>query len=315
MFTIIPYSPDRLDEWNAFVAASKNGTFLFDRGYMDYHADRFNDNSLMFFLEGKLMAILLANRCGDTLFSHQGLSYGGLVMSTEATTAKVCTMFDELNTILCEQGIRKVVYRPVPWIFHHLPAEEDLYAIFLKCHAQLVGRDVSSTIIPDRPVKWKRDRHYAANKARTNGIIVRQTDDFPSFWAILSDNLMSKFGAKPVHTLQEITLLHERFPENIQLWAAYAPDGQMLAATVLYIFKHVVHAQYISASEEGKRLHAVDGLFDQLLHNTFTDVSFFNLGTSNMPHSSDLHDSLIYQKEGFGGRAVCYDTYEWKIEN
>jgi hypothetical protein len=315
LFTIIPYSPDRLDEWNAFVAQSKNGTFLFDRNYMDYHADRFIDHSLMFFLEGRLVAVLPANRCGDTLFSHQGLSYGGLVMSTEATTAKVCTMFDELNTILCEQGIRKVVYRPVPWIFHHLPAEEDLYAIFLKCHAQLVGRDVSSTIIPDRPVKWKRDRHYAANKARTNGIIVRQTNDFPSFWAILSDNLMTKFGAKPVHTLQEITLLHERFPENIQLWAAYAPDGQMLAATVLYVFKHVVHAQYISASEEGKRLHAVDGLFDQLLHNTFTDVSFFNLGTSNMPHSSDLHDSLIYQKEGFGGRAVCYDTYEWKIEN
>lgn len=315
MFDIIKYSPDRLDEWNAFVAASKNGTFLFDRNYMDYHADRFIDHSLMFFLEGRLVAVLPANRCGDTLFSHQGLSYGGLVMSTEATTAKVCTMFDELNTILCEQGIRKVVYRPVPWIFHHLPAEEDLYAIFLKCHAQLVGRDVSSTIIPDRPIKWKRDRHYAANKARTNGIIVRQTNDFPSFWAILSDNLMTKFGAKPVHTLQEITLLHERFPQNIQLWAAYAPNGQMLAATVLYVFRHVVHAQYISASEEGKRLHAVDGLFDQLLHNTFTDVSFFNLGTSNMPHSSDLHDSLIYQKEGFGGRAVCYDTYEWKIEN
>lgn len=312
MFTIIPYSPDRLSEWNSFVAQSKNGTFLFDRSYMDYHSDRFCDHSLMFYLEGRLVAVLPANRRGDTLFSHQGLSYGGLAMSAEATTAKVCTLFDEMNDLLREQGIARVVYRPVPWIFHHLPAEEDLYAIFLKCHAQIVGRDVSSTIIPDRPVKWKRDRHYAANKARTNGIIVRQTDDFPSFWAILSDNLIAKFGAKPVHTLQEIMLLHERFPQSIQLWAAYAPDGQMLAATVLYLFKHVVHAQYISASEEGKRLHAVDGLFDYLLHQAFTDFPFFNLGTSNMPHSSDLHDSLIYQKEGFGGRAVCYDTYEWK---
>ena len=318
MFTIIPYTPDRLGEWNAFVDASKNGTFLFDRGYMDYHADRFSDHSLMFYLDGKLFAMLPANVSGQTLYSHQGLSYGGLIMSETATTAKVCTLFDELNTYLREQGMRKVVYRPVPWIFHHLPAEEDLYAIFLRCHAQIVGRDVSSAIMPDRPVKWKRDRHYAANKARTNGIAVRQTDDFPCFWTILSDNLMSKFGAKPVHTLQEIMLLHERFPQNIQLWAAYAPDGQMLAATVLYIFRHVVHAQYISASEEGKRLHAVDGLFDHLLHNgkwSTVNLPFFNLGTSNMPHSSDLHDSLIYQKEGFGGRAVCYDTYEWKIEN
>lgn len=315
MFDIIPYSPDRLDEWNAFVAQSKNGTFLFDRSYMDYHADRFDDHSLMFFIEGKLTAVLPANRHEDTLFSHQGLSYGGLVMSAEATTAKVCTLFDEMNGLLREQGIARVVYRPVPWIFHNLPAEEDLYAIFLKCHAQLAGRDVSSTIICDRPVKWKRDRHYAANKARTNGIIVRQTDDFTSFWDILSENLMTKFGAKPVHTLQEIILLQQRFPQNIHLWAAYSPDGQMLAGTVLYIFRHVVHTQYISASEEGKRMHAVDGLFDHLLHVAFTNFPFFNLGTSNMPHSSDLHESLIYQKEGYGGRAVCYDTYEWKIEN
>ena len=314
MFDVIPYAPDRCNEWNTFVAQSKNGTFLFDRNYMDYHADRFNDHSLMFFLEDRLVAVLPANRQGDTLFSHQGLSYGGLVMSVEATTAKVCSLFDEMNSRLREQGIARVVYRPVPWIFHHLPSEEDLYAIFLKCHAQLVGRDVSSTIIPSRPVKWKRDRHYAANKARTNGIVVRQTDDFPAFWAILSHNLMAKFGAKPVHTLQEMTLLHQRFPQNIQLWAAYSPDGQMLAATVLYVFKHVVHAQYISASEEGKHLHAVDGLFDHLLHKAFAGVPFFNLGTSNMPHSSDLHDSLVYQKEGFGGRAVCYDTYEWQTE-
>jgi hypothetical protein len=315
LFSISPYTPDRLSEWNAFVAQSKNGTFLFDRSYMDYHADRFTDHSLMFFIDGSLMAVLPANRRGDTLFSHQGLSYGGLVMSAEATTAKVCTLFDELNALLLEQGIAKVVYKPVPWIFHSLPAEEDLYAIFLRCNAQLTGRDVSSTIIPNRPVKWKRDRHYAANKARTNGIIVRQTDDFTSFWEILSDNLMAKFEAKPVHSLQEILLLHQRFPQNIQLWAAYSPDGQMLAATVLYHFRHVVHSQYISASEEGKRLHAVDGLFDHLLHKAFANVPFFNLGTSNMPHSSDLHDSLIYQKEGFGGRAVCYDTYEWRIEN
>ena len=50
MFEIVRYTAEKADEWNAFVAESKNGTFLFNRGYMDYHADRFVDHSLMFYV-------------------------------------------------------------------------------------------------------------------------------------------------------------------------------------------------------------------------------------------------------------------------
>lgn len=315
MFDIVRYSPERAGEWNRFVAESKNGTFLFDRGYMDYHADRFADHSLMFYNEktGKLYALLPANRHGDVLYSHQGLSYGGLVMSTEVTTANVCQLFGELNIYLSAEGFCKVMYKAIPWFYHRVPSEEDLYALSLVCKAQLAGRDVSSTIIPVSPVKWKRDRRYAANKAKRTGIVVRQNDDFSEFWKILSDNLSEKFNARPVHTLQEIELLHSRFPENILLWEAYSSDGDLLAGTVIYKSYGVVHSQYISASPEGKRLHAVDALYDYLIHHAYATAKYIDLGTSNMPHSNDLHESLIYQKEGFGGRAVCCDTYEWTL--
>lgn len=314
MFEIVKYTAEHRDEWNRFVAQSKNGTFLFNRDYMDYHADRFDDCSLMIYdNEQNLYAVLPANRERNTLYSHRGLSYGGLVMSEQTTTAAVCTLFDELNGWLRGIGVRSVVYKPVPWIYHRIPAEEDLYAVFLKCRARLSGRDVSSTIIPARPVKWKRDRRYAANKARRNGISVAYSEDYDSFWHILSDNLLQKFGAKPVHTLDEIGLLHNRFPDCIRLWAAYGDMGELLAGTVLYVSERVVHSQYISASPDGKRLHAVDALYEHLIHQVYADADFIDLGTSNMPHSSALHDSLIYQKEGFGGRAVCYDTYEWEV--
>ena len=52
MFEIIRYTPDKANEWNKFIAKSKNGTFLFDRNYMDYHSDRFHDYSLLFYREG-----------------------------------------------------------------------------------------------------------------------------------------------------------------------------------------------------------------------------------------------------------------------
>ena len=313
MFDIRRYTADKAAEWNAFVSQSKNGTFLFFRDYMDYHADRFADYSLMFYLDGSLYALLPANRKDDTLYSHQGLSYGGLIMSEQTTTAAVGVLFNELNAFLRADSICRVVYKAIPWIYHRLPSEEDLFAIFLQCNARILGRDISSTIIPSRPVRWKRDRRYAANKARSNGIIVTPSDDYAAFWHILSDNLMRKFGAHPVHTLDEIMLLHSRFPDHIQLWTAHSAVGELLAGTVLYVNEGVVHSQYISASDEGKRLHAVDALYDHIIHRAYADASYIDLGTSNMPHSSDLHESLIYQKEGFGGRAVCYDTYEWTL--
>ena len=313
MFTIRQYAPADKAAWDNFVEQSKNGTFLFRRDYMDYHSDRFADHSLMCYLDGVLFALLPANRRDETLCSHQGLTYGGLLMNEATTTAKTCQLFTEINAHLRSEGIRKVVYKPVPHVYHRLPAEEDLYAIYIGCKARLTGRDVSSVITFSHLLKWKRDRHYAANKARTNGIAVRQTDDFETFWHILSDNLMEKFGTRPVHTLDEMLLLRSRFPANIQLWAAFSPVGEMLAGTVLYLSGDVVRAQYISASPAGKRLHAVDGLYDRLIHEEFPAFRLFDLGTSNMPHSSDLHDSLIYQKEGFGARAVCFDTYEWDL--
>lgn len=314
VFDIRTYTPERADEWNRFVAASKNGTFLFCRSYMDYHSDRFADHSLMCYLDGKLYALLPANRVDDTLYSHQGLSYGGLVTTETATTAKTCQLFGEMNALLRARGLRRVVYKPVPHLYHRLPAEEDLYAIYIECHARLTGRDVSSAVVPAHPVKWKRGRLYDAKKSRTNGIVVRRSDDFEGFWHILEENLWQKFSTRPVHTIGEMRLLESRFPENIQLWAAYSAEGEMLAGTVLYLCGDVVHAQYISASPLGKQQHAVDGLYDHILHQAFASARCIDIGTSNMPHSSDLHDSLIFQKEGFGARAVCCDTYEWLLD-
>ncbi|MCR4918452.1 MAG: GNAT family N-acetyltransferase [Prevotella sp.] len=313
MFDIVRYTPERADEWNLFVAQSKNGTFLFDRRYMDYHADRFADRSLMFYDgRGRLYALLPACQENGVLYSHRGLSYGGLVMTEKSTTDDVCTLFAELNSYLALQGISRVVYKAVPWIYHRLPSEEDLFALFVRCHAQLVGRDVSSTIFAANPLKWRRDRRYKANKARSNGITVCQSDDYAAFWPVLADNLWSCHHARPVHTLEEIKLLHQRFPDNIQLWVAHSADGLLVAGTVVYVSGGTVHCQYISASPLGKQLHAVDALLRHILTEAYHDKALFDLGTSNIPGGHELHTSLIFQKEGFGGRAVCYDTYAWQ---
>ena len=107
MFEIIRYTSDRKSEWDTFLEHSKNGTFLMKRDYMDYHSDRFMDCSLMLYLNEKLYALMPANISGKTFFTHQGLTYGGLVMSERCTTAEVLTLFQEMNHWLMELGVTR----------------------------------------------------------------------------------------------------------------------------------------------------------------------------------------------------------------
>ena len=312
MVEVMFYDGSHEGEWNAFVAQSKNGTFLFDRRYMDYHRDRFVDSSLMVYRDGKLFALLPANRVGNRLCSHGGLTYGGLVTGSEASAKAVLEAFEAVNGFLCSAGIAAVTYKAIPWIYHRVPAEEDLYALFRVCGARLVAREISSAIILPHRLKWHRDRRYGINRCRNNGVEVGQSDDFGAFWPLLDDNLMRCHGVHPVHSLAEIRLLKERFPRNIVLYVARR-EGVVLGGTVLYLTPQVVHAQYISASPEGKSLRVIDAIYNKILNEDFADGLYFDFGKSTEDGGLVLNESLIYQKEGFGGRGVCYDTYEWEV--
>lgn len=312
MFEIVRYTADKAEEWNKFVAESKNGTFLFDRHYMDYHSDRFEDYSLMFYRDGGLYALLPANREDNILWSHRGLTYGGIIMNAESTAARIQQLFRELNDYLRADGFIKVIYKPVPHIFHRIPSEEDIYSLFSVCDAKLIDRSISSTLILQYPLKWHRDRRYGINKAKAHDVTVDESQDLKGFWEVLTFNLRNKYDSCPVHSLEEIELLHDRFPQQIRLFTA-SKDGKVLGGTVLYITSTVVHTQYISANLEGKQWRVIDALFDYLLHECDWQQRYFDFGTSNEEDGRILVEPLIYQKEGFGGRGICYDWYEWTL--
>ena len=314
MFEIVRYTAEHRNEWNRFVAQSKNGTFLFDRGYMDYHADRFHDCSLMIYSDGWLYALLPACDDGEgTLWSHRGLTYGGLIMSDRCRAAGVRDAFVALNDTLRRHNFRRVVYKHIPWPYAARPAEEDLFALSNVCHASLRSRDVASVVDLRQRLAFSTLRRRGVKKAKTRGLCVKRMTDCAAFWPLLEENLMSRFGAHPVHSLSEISLLRNRFPENILPYGVFGGE-RLLGGTVLYVTPCVVKTQYISADAEGKQCGALDLLFSTLLDRYETEGwCFFDFGTSNLVDTDNLNDSLIFQKEGFGGRAVCYDTYEWTL--
>ncbi len=307
LLTLCPYSSEHKKEWDDFVAASKNATFLHRRDYLEYHADRFPDRSLMVYRDNKLYALLPATFDGETFSSHAGLTYGGLLLNTKATTAEVLDVMQLILDYARRSGASRFIYKPVPHIYHRLPAEEDLYALF-RMDATIIARNVSAVIDTAHPVKLRDIRKSGIRHALREGVSIEENEEFGPFWEVLNDNLMSKYATRAVHTLEEITHLKRLFPDNIRLYTAIK-SGKVVAGVVIFVTHNVAHTQYISASPEGKACGALDLLFHHLTATLYADKRYFDFGTSNEDHGRYLNESLIYQKEGFGARAIVYDTY------
>lgn len=303
-----PYTPADAEVWNGFVAASKNGTFLHDRGFMEYHADRFQDASYIIEQDGTPVALLPANRRGDAVVSHGGLTYGGLISGPSMTAARMVEVVDSLIPRLRADGAAVLAYKPVPHIFHRQPAEEDLYALS-RHGARVVRTDLASAIPMARRLPLAKGRKSGASKARRNGLEVSQSPDLAAFWQVLSDTLDARHDAAPVHTLAEITLLRDRFRDQIRLFTAQR-DGQVLAGTLIFDTGHTAHAQYMAASPEGRDLGALDLVTKHLLDEVFATRVWFDFGISTTDGGRDLNVGLSRQKEMFGARSVVFQHYE-----
>jgi hypothetical protein len=306
------YTADHEGEWNDFVRRSKNGTFLFDRGYMEYHSDRFADASLVVRDDhGRLIALLPASRHDRVVRSHGGLTYGGFVSGARMTTPRMLEVFDACLDHLRNDGIERLVYKCVPHIYHSLPAEEDAYALFVR-DAEMVRRDVSSAIDTRVRLPVQERRQRALQRARRARLQIERTDGFHRFWPVLERNLAERHGTKPVHTLREITYLAERFPENILLFVCTAGED-VLAGTVVYISSNVCHFQYNGASDEGLRQGALDLVLTTVIERFSPTHRVIDFGISTEREGRRLNEGLIAYKEGFGARAVNYDFYELRV--
>lgn len=302
------YNESKKNLWNEFVGKSKNATFLFFREYMDYHKDRFTDNSFMIYDDkNNLIGLLPANVIDNELISHGGLTYGGFLVDKKMRTPNMLIMFDLLIKHCKENNINKILYKTIPYIYHEIPSQEDLYALFLN-NAKLYIRNVSSSIRLSFDNNFETRRKRQVKRAVSSNIEVCECEMFEEYWDILETNLMKNHHIKPVHTIEDIKSLHSQFPKNIRLFCAFTKE-LLLSGVLIYEYKKTVHVQYIAASEEGKKLGALDLIFHKLIKEIYKDKEYFDFGISNENKGRYLNEGLINQKEGFGASAIVYDQY------
>jgi hypothetical protein len=307
MVTVVRYSSRYKPEWDAFVEASKNGTFLILRDYMEYHADRFEDHSLLFYYKDKLVAVLPANMDGADLHSHAGLSYGGMVSGRQMKAALMLQVFDAVVRYSREQGFRALYYKAIPHIYNQSPAEEDLYALF-RYGATLYRRDVNSVIDLTQPVRYGKDRRWRLSQGKKQGWRVERSDDFAGFMQLVETQLESRHNLAPVHSAEEITRLAQLFPEHIRLFAI-SQGAELLTGALVYETATAAHCQYIGANQQAQESGAAYVLLDHLIKQVYPNKRYFSFGVSTEQQGLYLNEGLVSYKESYGARAVVHDFY------
>ena len=307
MIKALSYAPNLKDIWNNFNKNAKNGLFMFDRNYMDYHSDRFKDNSLIFYEDEKPIALLPCNVSQNILYSHQGLTFGGFIVDENMKQNKMLECFEVLKEYMLENCFEKLIYKSTPYIYHKIPAQEDLYALF-KNNAKLFRVDCSTTIDLRNICKMPKGRKAQISRAKREGVEIILSEDFEAFVMLLNSVLQKQHGINAVHNAEELKLLYSRFPQNIKLFVAKF-NKEIIAATLLFIYDDLVHTQYLAANEKAREIGALDLLIKTLIDEFAKSKKYFDFGISTENGGQFLNQGLISQKEGFGGRSVAHQFF------
>ncbi|MGL5902044.1 MAG: GNAT family N-acetyltransferase, partial [Cetobacterium sp.] len=259
-----------------------------------------------------IIAVIAGTINGDIYYTHKGLTYGGWIIDRDSKVTDVIEYFNLLNKELGERGIKEVIYKKIPYIYSKYPSDEDEYVLFNRLTSKIESVSVSSTIDLEKELKFNKSRKSSISKSKRYNLVIDKNKNEKEFWKILEENLRRMHNASPVHSLDEILYLRNKFPENIKIFTVKKED-EVIAGVVVYITEEVVHIQYISANEQGKEISALDYLFNYLIKEKFKNKKYFDFGTSTENGGKVLNEGLIFQKEGFGGRGVNYIQYRYEV--
>ena len=307
--------------WDNFVSSANNGTLFHTRRFLNYHHEgRFNDHSLEFYKKGKLVGVFPAAliESGDQrqLVSHPGASVGSFVVPEDLAFADALEMVEQLVDYSKRENLDGIKLTQPPTIYSKRLSHYIDFAL-QKNGFLYSKREISSILFLEKSIdenlsKFKSTHRTAARKAEKSGVVVKETDDFASFYEILKKNLSIRHDVKPTHSLDELLHLKELFPDKINLFGAYI-EGEIVAGVVNFIAtENVVLAFYISHDKDFQEARPINLLFYKIFEWAIQKkYSVFDFGIFTVNEEPNM--GLARFKENFGASGQYRDTLEIKL--
>ncbi len=304
--------------WDNFVSSANNGTLFHTRRFLNYHHEgRFNDHSLEFYKKGKLVGVfpaaLIETGNKRQLVSHPGASVGSFVVPEDLAFADALEMVEQLVDYSKRENLDGIKLTQTPTIYSKRLSHYIDFAL-QKNGFLYSKREISSILFLEKSIdenlsKFKSTHRTAARKAEKSGVVVKETDDFASFYEILKKNLSIRHDVKPTHSLDELLHLKELFPDKINLFGAYI-EGEIVAGVVNFIAtENVVLAFYISHNEDFQEVRPINLLFYKIFEWAIQKkYNVFDFGIFTVNEEPNM--GLARFKENFGASGQFRDTME-----
>lgn len=304
------YQPQLAGAWKEVLRSARNSIFQFDRGYVEYHGDRFEDMSAVVFVDGRPRAVMPAafDPVLRKVVSHPGLTFGGPVLGRDLRGDTALVVIDALLDAFRDWGATSCLVKLLPQILANYPSGEVDYALWRRGFS-LMRRDLSSLLPLNDAIPFNTSKMQSVRRAVKHGVGVTEAP-VARFHGLLSDVLLAQHGVKPVHSLDELEQLHSRFPQDMLVRVAFL-DQRVLAGTLVFKYGHVWHTQYLASSEEGRSVGALDLVTAELIvEATAAGASHISFGTSTVNQGTHINHGLLWQKESYGARSMVHDFME-----
>ena len=279
---------------------------------MSYHQDRFRDHSLLIFKDGTLCALFPANEVGGCLFSHQGLTFGGLLCHAKETDDSIEELIVTVMDYYRKARLKSLYIKLMPsFVDSEFVTRQQV--IWHKLGAANRFRETTMAIdYADYQIHKSKLKRY--RKLKDSGFDIFQTADFKPFWnLVLIPRLQSKHKVAPVHSLEEIELLAHRFPKNI-IQYCIAKDGLLLAGITLFVNDQIVKSQYGATTDPGEALYALDILFISLIeHYDSLGFRYFDMGSVRSDDPNGMNLGLWKHKQELGCTEFIQSHFEMQL--
>lgn len=301
------YCSELSSDWSSVIANAKNGVFLFERSFIEYHKEKFVDISAIAYLDDQAVAIMPATiekKTGEVI-SHAGLTFGGIVLRRTLRSDAAISVIDAILDTLRTWGANRLTVKILPEIFANYPSSEVGFALWQRGFT-LNRRDLSSVLPLNNRLPFNKSKKQSISKALKSGVTI-DSANASDFYELLETVLLLQHDIKPTHTLNDIELLMNKFPAKIFIRAARF-NGELIAGALIFRYDHIWHTQYLVSSEEGRKLGALDLTISEVINEAVDgNAKYLSFGISTEENGMLLNSGLLWQKESYGARSITHD--------
>jgi lipid II:glycine glycyltransferase (peptidoglycan interpeptide bridge formation enzyme) len=320
---IILYKDDYEKQWDDFVQQSRNGTFMQQRKFLNYHPQgKFQDCSLMVYdgknqLSSVIPAAVKKDNETSIFCSYPGASHGGIIIHQKFDTSNALTLIPLLIEHCRSHGFKAIEIKLVPRIYHFRTSDEIDFS--LRLNGFLPDITELATALPLKEfdnADCMMEKHAIRNKnkALKLGVTVKESDDFISYWRILETNLKNRHNTSPTHTYFEMIDLIQRFPDQIKLFSAFYQEKMIAGVLVFLLNSRVINCFYICHDDQYQHLRPLNLVFSHLINWGMKEgFHYVDWGISTENQGKVVNTGLFKFKESFGGRGILRETYKLNL--